>query len=418
MIQKLRRKLTLLVLGGLLLVLVGTVASINGLNWSDLVRRAEDSLQALTDNGGRRPGAGDVSAEEQFLLPPRGESPGQPGRDRSFASLSNCYTILLDGTGAVVQWSSDRAELYSDEQIAELAETIWKSGAASGRQGSQFYQTAALPEGGTLAVVLDARMEVESARALLKTTVLVGVLAYLVLGLGAVVLIRRMTRPVQEAFDKQRQFVWDASHELKTPLAVISANAEVLAGEIGENEWLGYIRSEVRRTDKLVKNLLTLARMDQGTVQAERRQFDLSQAVLQVALPFESTVFEAGKTMELEVPEGLSYVGDQEMLQQLVVILLSNAVKYSDAGGTIALSLQARGEKRVLQVSNTGDGIAPEALPRIFDRFYRGDSAHNRENPGNGLGLAIAKTLVEAHKGRITAENLPDRGVRFTVVLP
>ena len=194
---------------------------------------------------------------------------------------------------------------------------------------------------------------------------------------------------------------------------MISANAEVLAGEIGENEWLGYIQSEVKRTDHLVQNLLTLARMDKGSVEAVFRPFDLSQAVLQVALPFESTVFEAGKTMELDVPDGVMVKGDQDMIQQLVVILLSNAVKYSDDGGAIRVTLDARGP--VLKVHNTGPAISPEVLPHIFDRFFRGDAAHNRETPGNGLGLAIAQNIMDVHKGKITAESSPEAGTTFTV---
>ena len=125
----------------------------------------------------------------------------------------------------------------------------------------------------------------------------------------------------------------DASHELKTPLAVISANAEVLEQEIGENEYLGYIRSEVRRTDTLVRNLLTLARLDRNEANAEMKPFDLSRALLDVALPFESTVYEAGKMLETEIPDGIDCCGNEEMIKQLTVILLSNALKYSDEYG-------------------------------------------------------------------------------------
>ena len=239
----------------------------------------------------------------------------------------------------------------------------------------------------------------------------------MVMGLGAVLLILRMTRPVKEAFDKQKQFVWDASHELKTPLAVISANAEVLSGEIGDNEWLGYIQSEVRRTDKLVQNLLTLARLDWDDLPVMKERVDLGQAILQVALPFESTVFEAGKTLQLHVPEGIFCMGDSAMLQQLVVILLSNAVKYSDEKGHISLALESRGEKCILRVHNMGTPIDAATLHHIFDRFYRGDSSHNAENPGNGLGLAIASTIVRTHRGKISVTSTAEEGTCFTVIL-
>jgi signal transduction histidine kinase len=270
---------------------------------------------------------------------------------------------------------------------------------------------------GNLLVVLDGRLEMESARQLLVISSLVGLAAYLLLSAGAVLLIRRMTKPVQESFDKQKQFVMDASHELKTPLAVISANSEALAGKIGENRWLNYIQSEVQRTDQLVKNLLTLARMDQAGQQLEKHPFDLSWAVLSVTLPFESMAFETGKTMVTDVTPNLLYNGNEEMLKQMAVILIDNALKYANDGGTVTVSLLARGERRILRVHNTSEGIKQEHLPRVFERFYRADEAHSREKEGNRLGLAIAKTIVTAHKGKITAESEPGHWACFTVTL-
>jgi len=467
MIRSLQRRITLLVLGVLLVILAGVVFAINYVNWKDLTDQMEYSLERIVQNNGRRPG---LAGREEGALPPpwaQTESGGtsgivlendawaetsdsddeddedddfqedlddgnnyedfiddvlddhpfrpamQGGAEMDFAAnLSTYYCVYLDQADAILRWTSDRQDLYSDEEVAAATQAALSSEKDFGRVGSQFYRLKENDDGALL-VVLDARVEVSRANSLLKTTVLTGLLAYLVLGLTSALLIRRMTRPVQEAFDKQKQFVWDASHELKTPLAVISANAEVLAGEIGENEWLQYIQSEVKRTDHLVQNLLTLARMDKSSVETVFRPFDLSQAVLQVALPFESTVFEAGKTMELKVPDGVTVKGDQDMIQQLVVILLSNAVKYSDDGGSITLALEPRGP--VLKVHNTGPAIAPEVLPHIFDRFFRGDAAHNRETPGNGLGLAIAQNIMDAHKGKITAESSPEAGTTFTV---
>lgn len=339
-----------------------------------------------------------------------------PQQMLSQANLSNFYTVRLDKSGSVLSWFSDRPELYSDQQIAESVAQVLELGADSGRVDNQFFMMGKRPYG-TLLVVLDGQMEIESARQLLTISSLVGLAAYLLMSAGAVVLIRRMTKPVQESFDKQKQFVWDASHELKTPLAVISANSEVLAGEIGENRWLGYIQSEVQRTDQLVKNLLTLARMDRTGHQIEKHPFDLSRALLSVTLPFESMAFESGKTLITDITPEIRYSGDEEMLKQMTVILLDNAMKYANDGGTVTISLLAKGEKKVLRVHNTGAGIEQKDLSHIFERFYRADEAHSREKEGNGLGLAIAKTIVAAHKGKITAESEPGRWACFTVTL-
>ena len=265
--------------------------------------------------------------------------------------------------------------------------------------------------------MLDARLDYLSASNVLRSTILIAAAACVLLSLLAWLLIRRMVRPVEDAFNRQKQFVSDASHELKTPLAVISANAEVLEQEIGENEYLGYIRSEVKRTDTLVRNLLTLARMDRSEAKAEMKRFDLSRALLDVTLPFESTVYEAGKTLETDIPDGIDCTGDEEMIKQLAVILLSNALKYSDDGGRIRVALKARGKQREIRVFNTGGTISPEDQEHIFDRFWRADPAHGRETGGHGLGLAIARTIVEAHRGKITVESHEGEGTAFTVTL-
>lgn len=444
MIAKLRRRLTLLVIAVLIAVTAGIVLSIDVINRRNIDSAAATALDILAENEGRRPelpsGEGEppekpADGEEPPEKPdgsveppekPDGEgarlnSPRRafelPTGTNSLASLSNAYTIRLDEDGAVTGWSSDRSDLYTDDQIQAFADAALATGADSGRVDTQYFR---LTDGadGRLLIALDARLEFLSARRMLRATALVAALACLLLSGGAYLLIRRMLKPVQASFDRQKQFVWDASHEFKTPLAVISANADVLNREIGPNEYLGYIQSEVKRTDSLVQGLLTLARMDKGTVAAEMKRFDLSQALLSVALPFESTVFEAGRTLETDVPDGVWIRGDEAMLQQLAVILLSNALKYSDAHGTIRLSLAQKGRGATITVYNTGPGIAPQNLEKIFDRFYREDLSHNSDIAGNGLGLAIARTIAQAHRGHIRAESRCGKDATFIVTLP
>ena len=430
MIGKLRRRLILLVLAGLLLASAGLVATINLMNWQSLTKQVSGVLDMLAENGGARspiqmldrrdPRQGTLAAPPDDRVSWEENLRAADRRRRedlqSAVNLSNYYTVQLDAEGAVTAWSSDRADLYTEEEIAATVAQVLAHSADSGRIGDQFYRRVA-QESGTLLIVFNAQLELQNARRVLRLTALVAVIEDALLSLGAILLIRRMVKPVAEAMEKQKQFVWDASHELKTPLAVISANAELLAQEAGDSKPLEYIQSEVQRTDKLLQSLLTLARMDKGSVQAESKPFDLSRALLSVALPFESAVFEAGKRMEMDIPDGIRYTGDEEMIKQLAVILLSNAQKYSDDRGLIRLSLEAKGERRILRVHNTGPAIPKDAQARIFDRFYRVDSSHNREIPGNGLGLAIAQNIVSAHHGKITVSSAEGEGTTFVVVL-
>ena len=191
----------------------------------------------------------------------------------------------------------------------------------------------------------------------------------------------------------------------------------MLGQDIGENEYLGYIRSEVRRMDTLVNSLLALARLDKGAAETAMKPFDLSRALLDVTLPFESTVYETGKTMETSIPDGIGCTGNEEQIKQLAVILLSNALKYSDEGGRIEVSLKARGKQREIRVFNTGSAVSPEDREHIFDRFWRADPAHGRETGGHGLGLAIAKAIADAHRGKIAVESGDGSGTAFTVTL-
>lgn len=411
MIGKLQRRLSLLVSCALLLVSACIVLSLYLSNLASLRTQMYRSLETLMGIQTRTTPEDPPPAPESG-----GRDPGQPG-DVSLAHLTNHYLVRIDGDGGVKSWSSGRSDLYTDEQVAQLVQRVLKSGDSRGCIGSQFYLLSD-SEDGRLMVVIDARRDLESARRSLTSIVRVTAAAWAVLTAGALLLIRRMLRPVQDAFERQKQFVWDASHELKTPLAVISANAEALSAEIGENESLSYIQLEIRRTDRLVQNLLTLARMDGGRMQPTLRSFDLSRALTGVTLPFESAVFEAGRTLKTHIDEGVECTGDEEMLKQLAVILLSNALKYSNDGGEIDVRLSRRDGRPVLEVQNTGTSIPPESLPRIFDRFYRVDDSHNRENPGNGLGLSIARSIVQAHRGEIAVQSDAQRGTTFRVTLP
>ncbi len=435
MIRSMRRKFTLLILAALLFIIGGTVAAINYGNWTGMEQALQSRLELLRENEGRRPAiqnqrpsspkeksenptdnGGEKDGGTESPPPPKDRQPGQPRSDASSSTnLSNSYTVKVDHDGTVTAWYSDRMELYTEEQVAEAAALALASGKDAGRVGSQYFRLERHPYGKMIAF-LDGRLEMENAQRLLIISSLSGLAAYLLLSIGAALLVRRITRPVQEAFDKQRQFVWDASHELKTPLTVISANAEVLAGEIGKNHWLNCVQSEVERSGRLVQNLLMLASLERTDQAVPMCRFDLSKALLEVTLPFESVAFEAGKSLSLDIPENIFCRGNREMCQQLAVILLDNAMKYTPTQGEISVSLRAKGGRCVLSVQNTGSGIAPEDLPKIFDRFYRAEQVRG-QTEGSGLGLAIARSIVDTHRGKLTVQSRQGQWTRFKATL-
>ncbi len=404
MIDKLRKKLIISTIAALLVIFVVMIWAMNAISFYSTQRQVSHSLEVLagsqTESGSTqriRDNLPDVTASTLYRV-------------------SNYCIIRLIRTGEIYEWKSENGDLYNDAVVENLLQEIKDSGETQGKIGSHMFRVEKADRGDKI-VVIDIRSEQESARNLLRITIIVGTLFWAILSCLSAVLICRVLRPVSEAFQKQQQFVWDASHELKTPLAVISANAQVLALEIGENESLQYILDEVGRTNTLVQNLLSLARMDADRTKGEIREFDLGKTLLQTILPMESLIFEQGKVLNLQISEGIFYTGNEGLLQELAVILLSNAMKYSEPGSEITVSLRAKGSHRVLRVHNTGSYIDPETRQHIFERFYRGDSSRNRDAGGTGLGLAIAWSIVEHHRGNIRVESDPQSGTAFIVTL-
>ena len=245
-------------------------------------------------------------------------------------------------------------------------------------------------------------------------------LASLLLLLGVSILLSHWaTRPVEKAWKQQRQFLSDASHELKTPLTVILSNAELLEQAALPDKparWTDNILSEAGRMRSLVEEMLTLARADNMVRTAILTEVSLSDIAADCALAFEPVAFEAGKFLDYTLAENVSVLGDTEKLRQLISVLLDNAIKYGADGGTITLSLQKTDRQAKLTVSNPGDPIPPEQLDHLFERFYRADASRG-EKSGFGLGLPIAQTIAAEHKGALKAES-DDVSTRFIYTMP
>ncbi len=255
---------------------------------------------------------------------------------------------------------------------------------------------------------------------LILTFIVVSVVMLIFIFFISSFLTRRSIQPIKEAFDKQKQFISDASHELKTPLAVIHTNVDVLLAnpENQDTKWLNYIKAEVGRMSHLTNDLLYLTQMDSAEDhQMMKTNFDLSARIEQMLLGLEVVAFE--KNIELKydlLPEAMIY-GNPEQLSQVMMILVDNAIKYTPEHGEINLTLNRSTHHTVVTLSNTGAGIAPEDLPHIFDRFYRVDKVRSRDSNSYGLGLAIAKSIVEQHGGKISCESTPGERTTFVVKL-
>ena len=345
-----------------------------------------------------------------------GTRPGEfDRRDKHAFELSTFYFVALSDSGEVLAIDSGNGDLFDDEDLTEMALDILEDGSEKGTEDGLIYLVDDKDDY-TLVSFMDNSVVRDNMSTLIKNTLISFGISVVVVFLLALLLSKKIIAPLEENDKRQKQFVSDAGHELKTPLAVMSANCELLSKEIGSNQWLDNIQYENQRMSTLVKDLLDLSRAENGTLQEET--VDLSNLVLGESLPFESIAFEHGLMIGTDVKDGIITKGNPTQLKQLTAILIDNAISHSEGGNEVNLSLTSEGKTAHLRVTNSGKEIPSDKQALIFERFYRVDEART-EDGGNhyGLGLAIAKAITQAHGGKIGVE-CGDGKVTFKADIP
>ena len=332
----------------------------------------------------------------------------------SSLSIANMITVTLGEDGSVSEWSGDREELYENEDIASVAAAVLDKKSDFGRCSGFYYLKNAGGENEDRILLLDNHIAFENSRRTLIITCISGVCAWGLFLALMIYAVHKMTAPVKTAIDKQRRFISDAGHELKTPVAVIKANSEVLRSEIGQNKWLDHIGTESDRMNRLISDLMMLAEIDDPTENSVHVRFDLSGTVEGTALPFESLAFENGILLVTDVEPDIYMIGNSSRIEELVSIFINNAIKYGEK--EIKISLKKDHKNARLTVYNKGKGISPEERDKIFERFYRVDKDRSRKSGNYGLGLAIAASIAEEHGSSIAVGGEYGKDVSFTVV--
>ena len=329
-----------------------------------------------------------------------------------------CFVAEVLPSGTVRVSGSNYYDLQDEDTLLPLVTAALSADADSGVLPAQHMRYFRLEGALTVRIAfMDSTFEQATLRSLVRVCLLIGAAALLVLFGLSWLLSGFVTRPVARTWQNQQQFLSDASHELKTPLTVILSSADLLktSAQPEQRQYVDNISVESRRMKALVEDMLTLSRTESGRA-APFEPLDLSNLVTDAALRFEPVAFEAGHPLQYDIQNGASLSGDRQQLDQLLDILLDNAVKYAAKDAPIRLTLDISGKNAVLAVENPGDPIPPDKLPHLFDRFYRVDDARTGAG-GFGLGLAIAQQIVRRHKGTITAAS-DARATRFTVTLP
>ncbi len=338
--------------------------------------------------------------------------PQKPEDERAF-DVAAMYSVSFDEDNEVEKIDNS-SQTMSNEDLTALAKTALNSSDAKGKLEGYNYLVKKTDDY-TLVVFMDSSSFDKNAETLLKYTLIFGAGSLIIVFALSILLANLIIRPLEKNHEAQKRFISDAGHELKTPVTVISTNAEVLEGEIGENRWLNNIVYENERMSILIKQLMALTKTDKNEIKLEK--VDFSHIVIGEILPFESIAFEKGIEIDYEkIEDGITVNGNSSQLSQLVSILIDNAIEHS-TGGNIEVSLGKNHNKAVLSVINNGDEIPEDKRALLFDRFYRVNEARN-DDGGNhyGLGLSIAKSIVDAHKGEMTVD-CKDGKVIFEVSL-
>lgn len=320
------------------------------------------------------------------------------GRDPFYDEYEGIYKFMI------VDSRIDRETTNATEELRNYALKISNKKSEEGYYKNYLYKVRMMGNNEKEITLMENENTINRLKFNFIMAIGVGVAGIMIVYVIAQKISQTIVEPVEESFEKQKQFVSDASHELKTPLAVIEANADVLQDKNGDNKWIGYIQNEVQSMNKLVNDLLTLAKME-NTNNDNYQKFDLSKEVQMEVAVFESIIYEKEIVLKQNIEEGVFFNGESEDIKHIVSIILDNAIKHTDKNKEIIVNVEKEKNDIKIMIMNQGEPIAEEDREKIFERFYRIDKARNRNEKRYGLGLAIAKEIVEKYKGSIKADS-------------
>lgn len=426
MIKKLRRKLVAVAMLSLFIVLLIIIGTVNILNYTRMVDDAQRTINILKENDGSFPKPDMLPGHNKDMF--KGMSPEAPYESRYFF-------VLMDANGNVSTIDTGKIAGTDTDEAAEYAARALESGRSAGFMG-QYRFAVKDKDKGKLIIFLYCGREISNFRSVLLISAGISLAGMLAVFLLLVFFSGRIVKPVSESYEKQKRFITDAGHEIKTPLTIIDADAQLVELDCGESEWLEDIKKQTKRLTALTNDLIYLAKMEEGQKNTVKIEFPLSDIVEETADSFRARAINEGKSLEINIQPGISYCGDEKAVRQLVSILVDNAVKYADGEGNIKVSLTGTGTKRMdtskqaatakssgtsrsvkLEVYNTCEHIEAESVKHLFDRFYRAEQSHNSQTGGYGIGLSVAKAVVEAHRGKISAHTQDGKSLRITVVM-
>lgn len=409
MLRKMRCRFVQAAVAAFAGVLFLLVLGINLLNASAMAARQDETLKGIQEYEqmketwpGKEP-------------PPLAKMPWAEDPEADFTT--RFFVVSCDEKNEIQNISQERISELDRELAETYTEKILEKNRLRGYCGDYRYLVQREDQGSVI-FFLDVTREQAFARTLLLVSLVIAFFSLCLVFLLILLFSRKAIRPYEKNLEQQKRFITDAGHELKTPLTSIAASADILAMEYGEDEWVETIQKQTERLSVLVRDLVALSRMDEEKPFPVKTKFSASQTAWETAEPFAARARAGGKTFTLQIQEGIDLLGDQDSFQKLLSILLDNAVRYSGNGGWIRLKLYCSRHKLCVEASNSCCLPKDIDLSRLFDRFYRPDASRSVHTGGSGIGLAMARSIVENHGGTISAQYQGEESILFRAVLP
>lgn len=390
---------------------------------ADIFQVSDDS--AAPDNS---TAPDDSAAPDNSMVPPAPDSDshfddqyGRHGIDKETPFETRYFSVLLYENGNVSTIDTGKIASVSTSEAGSYATSLYGKGKTKGFIDQYKYLSVSTTNTNgddmVLYVFINCSKELMTIRTYALASIGISIIGLLVVFVLVCFFSKTVTKPMAESYEKQKRFITDASHEIKTPLTIIDANTEVLEMMEGENEWTVSIRKQIARLTALTEKLVFLSRMDEDSTRLEMLEFNISDAILDTAMPFETVAESKGKILDISVAPDINYTGSETNIRQMLSLLLDNAIKYSSENGSIRLNFSTNGKLKTLSVWNTVDEIETGKLDYLFERFYRIDKSRNSKTGGFGIGLSVVQAIVQAHNGKVSAKSEDGKSIEFTISL-
>lgn len=407
MLKKLRIKYICIAMLSIILVTSSIFLVITFANYKNMTNAIDDILSIIAENNGKFPESYDYN-RHKYMTP-----------ETRFST--RYFYAIVDSNNNIISENFDNIYSIKKEEANTMVMNVLKKGKENGFYSSYRYiVTDTETDGEKIVIFADSMMQINSFKRFCKKSIIILIIGYIVIFLCVTIFSKKLIEPISKNIENQKQFVANAGHDLKTPIAVIKADVDVLEMTNGEdNEWIESIKKQANRMENLVKSLITLSCMEGGDVEMKVETFSLKEIAEEQIETFKSLAKNRKITLKINSKddEDITIKADKNSIRKLLSILLDNAIKYSPDNTEIKIILNKKGNQTIINVENESEEIKNTDFSKVFDRFYRGDKSRNNKKDGYGIGLSMAKTLTELNNGKISADVVDEKIVCFTITI-